>query len=134
MLHCLNIYPFHLNRYDPIAKDAEVRLIRKARQTDHELKYTEALVELEQQVTNAVGPELKDKMWNERYEWWLNEVKVTGKAPKNLDGYYKMLAEKDKKPESKSLLHEFCIECMNVFLPCISAYAALFLAFSVLFT
>jgi hypothetical protein len=85
--------------YDPLIKAAQVRKARKARQADHEVLYGEALVELEQQVSNSVGPELRDALWNERYEWWLGEKQRTGKAPKTLDGYYAMVAERDKPPE-----------------------------------
>lgn len=85
--------------YDPVVKAAQVRKSRKARQADHEVLYGEALVELEQQVSNAVGPELRDALWTERYEWWLGEKQRTGKAPKSLDGYYAMVAERDKPPE-----------------------------------
>ncbi len=82
--------------YDPVAKAAQVQRNRKARQAENELKFTEALVELEQQVTNTAGPEIKDSLWDDRYKWWQKEAQTTGKIPKNLDGYYKMLADREK--------------------------------------
>jgi len=88
--------------YDPIAKDDELKQLRKARQADNELRYIEALASLEQQVSAAVGPALRDELWEERFQWWTNEYQKTGKPPKNLDGFYKMLEEKNKKPEDEA--------------------------------
>lgn len=74
--------------YDPVAKETQVRKTRKARQADHEVGYIEALGEAAAQVQATVGAEVKDALWQERYEWWVAEKERTGKAPKSLAAYY----------------------------------------------
>lgn len=69
-----------VSKYDPHVKSAQIRQQRKTRQIDHELKYIESLVELQKSVTEVEGPEMKDEMWEERYQWWIDQKERTGKV------------------------------------------------------
>lgn len=83
------------SKYDPLAKEAQIRLQRKTRQIDHELKYIESLVELQKSVTEIEGPEMKDEMWEDRYQWWIAAKEKTGKYPENFNQFYRERGEGD---------------------------------------
>jgi hypothetical protein len=96
-------------RYDPITKAGEIREQRKLRQSDNELKYIEGLMSLEQEILDKEGSELRDKLWQERYDWWINYKQRTGKFPKDLALFYKekqlqagIVPEKKKKIKKKA--------------------------------
>jgi len=42
-------------------KEEQIRRNRKTRQVDNELKFVEGLVELQQQIQDSEGPEIKDR-------------------------------------------------------------------------
>ncbi len=85
-------------RYDPIAKEEAIRKQRKIRQAENELKYIESLVNYQQEIQDREGAEMKDQMWEERYQWWIEQKGKTGKYPKDLNNFYK---EKGLMPETK---------------------------------
>lgn len=68
-------------------------------QAENEVKYVEALHELQQAVHDGEGPELKDQMWDERYNWWIEQKKATGKYPDDFAQFYEA---KNKGPEEES--------------------------------
>ena len=88
-------------KYDPLTKEAQIRAQRKTRQIEHELKYIESLVELQKNVTEIEGPEMKDAMWEERYQWWIDQKAKTGKYPDNFNQFYRDRGETDGLPELK---------------------------------
>jgi hypothetical protein len=92
-------------KYDPLSKELQIRAQRKTRQIDHELKYIESLVELQKSVTETEGPEMKDQMWEERYQWWIAQKEATGKYPENFNQFYRDRGEGeglvDKKKKKK---------------------------------
>lgn len=93
------------SKYDPVTKEQQIRKQRKTRQQDNELKYIESMGELQKVVMDAEGPEMKDKMWEERYNWWITQKEKTGKYPDDFETYYKSLdpnAGKDKEKKKKS--------------------------------
>jgi hypothetical protein len=49
-------------KFDPQVKEDQIRRHRKTRQADNELKYVEALVDLQQMVHDSEGPEMKDQV------------------------------------------------------------------------
>lgn len=93
-------------KYDPLAKEASIRSQRKTRQIEHELRYIEALVELQKSVTELEGPEMKDSMWEERYQWWIEHKERTGRYPENFNQFYRergeMPAVEKKKKKKKA--------------------------------
>jgi hypothetical protein len=89
-------------QYDPLDKEKKIRRQRKAQQADNELKYIEALHDLEKSVADGEGPEMKDAMWDERCHWWIEQKRKTGKYPDSFDLFYKeknapVLTEEEKK-------------------------------------
>merc|ERR1712071_708915 len=76
----------------------QVRVQRKTRQADNELKYVESLVELQQTVLDSEGPEMKDQMWDQRYQWWIEKKEITGKYPDSFEQFYKELELKENPP------------------------------------
>lgn len=93
--------PTKAAKYDPLAKESQIRLQRKTRQIEHELKYIEALVELQKNVTEVEGPEMKDAMWEDRYQWWIDQKEKTGKYPENFNQFYRDRGEGDGLVEKK---------------------------------
>ena len=75
-------------KYDPLAKQAAIRLQRKTRQLDAALVYAEALSNLEQEVEQSEGEAMKERMWDERYGWWIAHKETTGKYPMDLTQFY----------------------------------------------
>ena len=75
-------------KYDPLAKQAAIRLQRKTRQLDAALVYAEALSNLELEVEQSEGEEMKERMWDERYSWWIQQKETTGKYPTDLARFY----------------------------------------------
>lgn len=53
------------NKYDPKQKESQIRRNRKTRQADNELKFQDALINLQQSVHDSEGPQMKDHMWDE---------------------------------------------------------------------
>lgn len=106
------------SKYDPKAKEELIRAQRKTRQVEYELKYIESLEVLRNQLYETEGPEMKDEMWEKRYNWWITQKEKTGKYPENFNDYYlecepnsetaKLLADKllKKKPKKKKLSKE----------------------------
>jgi SpoVK/Ycf46/Vps4 family AAA+-type ATPase len=94
------------SKYDPVTKEQAIRRNRINRQAENELKYIEALGELRQSAKESEGPEMKDQMWDDRFNWWIKQKELTGKYPTGFDGYYKELAaaaagEPQEEPEEK---------------------------------
>jgi len=102
-------------KYDPHAKANQVRAQRKTRQLEHELRYIESLVELQRVVTEVEGPEMKDAMWEERYQWWIDYKERTGKYPDSFIQFYRERGQEPpggmplpptKKPKKKKMTDE----------------------------
>jgi hypothetical protein len=95
-------------KYDPKKKEGQIRANRKTRQADMELKYVEALVDIKRDVVETEAPEMRERMWNERYEWWLQHREKTGKFADSFDKYYKEMealkleAAEDADPAAKA--------------------------------
>ena len=77
-----------LPRYDPLAKEQQIRLQRKTRQADAALAYHDALRALEGELEAQEGEQMKAAMWDERYNWWVEEKEKTGKYPLDLGQFY----------------------------------------------
>ena len=45
-------------------------------------------------------------MWDERYQWWIEQKEKTGKYPDSFDGFYAELAEKNLTPEERAAKEE----------------------------
>jgi hypothetical protein len=69
--------------FDPVAKEQKLRQDRIARQEEHEIKYMESLADLRNSVLASEGHEMKDKMWDERFAWWIKQKEMTGTYPKD---------------------------------------------------
>ena len=80
--------PASLSKYDPLAKQAAIRLQRKTRQMDAALVYGEALASLEAEVEQSEGEAMKERMWDERYNWWIAHKEQTGRYPADLAQFY----------------------------------------------
>jgi len=45
-------------------------------------------------------------MWDERYQWWIEQREKTGKYPDSFKGFYEELAEKNMPPEERARREE----------------------------
>ena len=77
-----------LPRYDPLVKEQQIRIQRKTRQMDAALHYQDRLRGLEVEIEAHEGEDMKQKMWDERYSWWVEEKEKTGKYPLDLSLFY----------------------------------------------
>lgn len=99
MRHPAKLGPDGKPKFDPQVKEEQIRRHRKTRQADNELKYVEALVDLQQMVHDSEGPEMKDAMWDDRYNWWIEKKEMTGSYPDNFEKFYKEQEAKLNPPE-----------------------------------
>lgn len=60
---------------------------RKVIQHNHEEEYKQSLDELKQKVKDEEGPEMREKMLDDRREWFLKQLE-TGVTPEDLSTYY----------------------------------------------
>ena len=80
--------PSALPKYDPQVKQHQIRQQRRTRQQDAALQYSEALPKLQVELEQSEGEALRERMWEERYAWWVQEKEKTGKYPDSLAGFY----------------------------------------------
>lgn len=77
-----------LPKYDPLVKEYQIRQQRKTRQLDAALAFSDALRTLETELEAVEGDEMKERLWNERYDWWVAEKEKTGQYPLDLTRFY----------------------------------------------
>src|SRR5207244_418592 len=77
-----------LPKYDPLVKEHQVRLQRRTRQHDAALQYSEALPALQSELEQGEGDALRQRLWDERYHWWIEHRERTGAFPDGLSQFY----------------------------------------------
>ena len=80
--------PLALPKYEPLVKEQQIRQQRKTRQMDAALHFSDSLRVLEADIEAKEGEEMKQRMWDERYQWWIEEKEKTGKYPLDLSQFY----------------------------------------------
>ncbi|XXQ33725.1 AAA+ ATPase domain-containing protein [Plasmodiophora brassicae] len=69
---------------------SDVRSLRRQLRKDNENDYVDQLESVKKHVENVNGPEFREKMWIERYEWWIQQKERTGIEHENFDEFYQM--------------------------------------------
>ena len=77
-----------LPKYEPLVKEQQIRMQRKTRQLDAQLSFSDGLRTLEADIEAEEGEDMKERLWNERYDWWIAEKERTGKYPLDLTDFY----------------------------------------------
>eukprot|EP00743_Colponemidia_sp_Colp-15_P001010 GILK01001116.1.p1 GENE.GILK01001116.1~~GILK01001116.1.p1 ORF type:complete len:850 (-),score=212.62 GILK01001116.1:85-2634(-) len=79
---------------DPLKEAENIRLLRKKYQQDNEKEYQQALIDLKDVVRTEEGPDMRERMLDDRRNWFIEYQEQTGSLPEEYDEYYK----KDEKP------------------------------------
>eukprot|EP00466_Bigelowiella_natans_P003378 jgi/Bigna1/142761/aug1.72_g17469 len=82
-------------------KMEEYRLQRKKQQAYNEREFGQQLQALQSKVKVSDIGEMKDELWQERYQWFVEQKRTTGKYPTNWTNFYREKHLNSLTPEQK---------------------------------
>ncbi|GAB5357568.1 hypothetical protein AAMO2058_000385400 [Amorphochlora amoebiformis] len=87
-------------------KSKDYRSKRKKTQQFHEREYGTQLQVLQGKVMEADGAEMKDQLWEERYNWFVEHKRTTGSYPKDWSAFYREKHLKNLNPAQRQAFLE----------------------------